>query len=390
MYRLNIVLIGDDESVMPHVRREVLNQWGVVDAQFADISSALSGVWLEADASRLFIVHVTNKSELAQLKRLGGTFVGRPIIAIVDPAKDASILVSAMRAGAAQVVPLPLQPEDFAAAMDCIAVQSGLKSTRARSFAVVGALGGCGTTSVAMNLAYEIAFLKHVHCILVELAVRFGVLANLLDVQPKRTISNLLADLDRLDSHLVREALTEIADNFFLLPGPYEEIAATSPTPDEVFRILSFTDPLAEAVVLDVPCTYDDLYFRALSEADKIVLVCEQKVSSIRGAQMVCETLGNIQPLIVINRYDPKMTGFTAERIGDLLRVPEVYSIGNDPSIAAAANSGWPLRLQAPHSMSLAQIDDLVELLLPSVGQQHDPVEKSSLLGRLGRVLSLS
>ena len=132
----------------------------------------------------MFIVYVDSDEELAQLRRLSGTFVGRPIIALVNPDRDGSMILKAMRAGALQVVPLPLRREDFGAAMDCIAVQFGLARGRAKTIAVAGTTGGCGTTTIALNLAYELAYLKQVNCILMELSLRMGVLASHLDVQP--------------------------------------------------------------------------------------------------------------------------------------------------------------------------------------------------------------
>ena len=61
------------------------------------------------------------------------------------------------RAGAAQVVQLPLDRNDFHSALIMIAAQFGRTSLDRHVFAVTGATGGCGATTIAVNLAAEIA-----------------------------------------------------------------------------------------------------------------------------------------------------------------------------------------------------------------------------------------
>ena len=83
--------------------------------------------------------------------------------------------------------------------------------------------------------------------------------------------------------------------------------------------------------MLDVPCTYNDLYFEVLANAGQVVLVCEQKVPSIRALKLVREALGRADAddseFLVINRYDPKVQGFT---VADLAKLLQVSSMASD------------------------------------------------------------
>ena len=390
MYSSNIVLIGGDEALLPHVRREALNHGATIEAEFPDAPRALKELGANTDATRLFIVYVDSDEELAQLKRLSGTFAGRPIIALVNPDRDGSMILKAMRAGALQVVPLPLRREDFGAAMDCIAVQFGFSRGRAKTIAVAGATGGCGATTIALNLAYELAYLKKVNCILMELSLRMGVLASHLDVQPRYTTSDLLFDMDNVDSYAVNQALTRIVDNFSILPGPYHTIEPSVIQPENVLKLIDFTGYLAQVVVLDVPCTFDDLYFKPLAIADKVVLVTQQKVSSVLGAQMVCDALPDLRPIIVVNRYQAKAAGFSADRLRNLLKCPELTTVVNDAVVGAAADHGRPLRLQGARSRVLADIGKLVDNLVPKELDAKQRTEHLTILGRVRRALALT
>ena len=75
MYCLNIVLIGGDESVLPHVRREALNHGATIEAQFRDIPSAMHVLVGNTNKGPLFIVCVECEVELAQFRRLSGAFI---------------------------------------------------------------------------------------------------------------------------------------------------------------------------------------------------------------------------------------------------------------------------------------------------------------------------
>ena len=182
-----------------------------------------------------------------------------------------------------------------------------------------------------------------------ELSLRMGVLASQLDVQPRFTTSDLLSD-QCMDGDTLKQSLTPIIENLSILSGPYQSIEPINVKSERVLGLIELATHLAEVVVVDVPCTFDDLYFESLSAADAFVLVTQQKVSSIRGVQMVCDALPELPVIVVVNRYDPKTQGFTAERLRTLLKCPGLLTVADDPQVYTAGDQGQPLRLAAPRS----------------------------------------
>ena len=57
-------------------------------------------------------------------------------------------------------------------------------------------------------------------------------------------------------------------------------------------RVVDTLKLIADVVVLDVPCTYDDIYFETLAAANQAILIGEQKLPSIRALKMVREAIG--------------------------------------------------------------------------------------------------
>jgi pilus assembly protein CpaE len=396
MYPLPVILIGHDENVLPHVRRELRDQGVRLGTEFRDIDRALAGLRLAPDEMQLFIVHLEGPESLPKLRQLSGIFVGRPILALLGaPERDPAFLLNAMRAGAAQIAVLPLQAEDFRASLNCIALQFGRSATDTQLLAVSGVTGGCGTTTLAVNLAYEIAHRHGLHCLLLELSFRMGVLATYLNIEPRYTTLDLLRISDRLDVFAVQQALTRVADRLDVLAGPYRAIALPQTSAQDVARLIECAKQLAAVVVLDLPCSYDDLYFETLATANHVVLVGEQKVPSVRALKLVQETLqreaGQCKQHLVINRYDPKVSGFDADRLQRLLQVPRLHTIADDPeAVTAAVNNGRPLRLEAPQAGALADIDALADLLTER-GDRPEPKKATpTVLGRLVHAFGLS
>src|SRR5207237_844237 len=109
-------------------------------------------------------------------------FVGRPLVALVGRDSAAELVFAVNRAGASQVLPLPLGLADLKAALHAVKVRhSSPQSVAARRVvAVSGVTGGCGATTIAINLAYEVSHLFDLSCVLVELAP-MGMIATCLD-----------------------------------------------------------------------------------------------------------------------------------------------------------------------------------------------------------------
>jgi Flp pilus assembly CpaE family ATPase len=92
---------------------------------------------------------------------------------------------------------------------------------------------------------------------------------------------------------------------------------------------------------------------------------------------------------LVINRYDPKIQGFTVLDLNKILQVSRWHTIADDPAaVVAAVNHGVPLRLEAPQSRVLTDIDALARTLLGMGGQPDSNTKALGVLGRMRRAFS--
>jgi pilus assembly protein CpaE len=367
-----IVLVGVDGALEPALRAALRGRALAPAAVCADLDAARDEALRRPGDAHLFIVQFGPGDDPSWLSVLTGSLPGQPVLALLPPGADLAKLLAAQRAGAAQVVPLPWQPDDFLRALDCLALQFAPPARDARVVAVCGVSGGCGATTLALNLAFELAQAggpqRPRSVLLAELVRQMGTLATYLDVEPPLTVHELLCDPSRLTAHGVRQALTAVAPGLDVLVGPYLDITPGAVSPRHLCQLVELCRRLAGLVVLDVPCSFDDLQFETLALADDVVLVGVQSVSSVRTLKMVRDTLEREEGIknqrLVINRYEPAMPGFSAGRLAELLGVDRVLTVANDyPSVMSALNHGKPLQLAAPHSRVLADVRALATSL---------------------------
>jgi pilus assembly protein CpaE len=392
MYNLKIHLIGCDEQVVSAECREILGKWAILDEEFPHPWAMFKSVLNVEGETRLLVVHIRSAEDLPALRRTISTYPKYSILVVLDVHNDPTLVVKCMRAGAAQVVHAPVVVDDLREALECIDGRQGELAKLANVTMVTGAVGGCGTTTVALNLAYELARRDAQRGILMELALRKGMLAYYLNIEPRYTTTSLAADIARIDSFILEGALTSVDDNFGVLVGPYETIETEAIALDSVMRLVQLTRHLAASLVLDVPSTYDEVFFRTLADADRVVLVADQSVAAIRGAQMICHALDQTKPLVIINRYDTKLASLSVDRIQKALPDCELFTLASHPAFMAAANSGQVLRVSEPRCPVLDDFERLLQRLAPSGGEAPLPEKKSgdSIITRLGRALSLS
>jgi pilus assembly protein CpaE len=389
--RKKAILVGCDEAHYLQVRKAMVDCSVDVEAEFPDARSAVDDTRLSQGEERICVMHVRSADDLQQLKWLSESFIGRPLMALVDGDSSPGLLFAVNAAGAGQIVPLPLRAEDLDAALHCIQVRHASPQPIAarRVIAVSGVTGGCGATTIAINLAYEIAEYFKLSCILVELAP-MGMLATCLDVDARHSTYDLLCDMRSVDVHLVEKTLSKITDRFHILPAPFGESEPPTTSPADVLRLLDYVKQLADVVVMDLPTNRSDCCGEAFVAADQIVLVAEQAVPSLRALGYARERLDQAEGIrrqtLVINRYDPSKEGFNVTHLQRLMRTPQLVTIANDyPSVSASLNEGRPLRLQAPGSRVLADIKKLAHMLVSSREQPQQLARESRGLGRLVR-----
>jgi pilus assembly protein CpaE len=390
MRDIPVYLIGCPDPIRSDLTGMVCGVGGTVSGAFPTASAALDRLRPSMTLPPVLVVYVGDTAALNEIRTLRRVAPSSPVLALTGQSE----FIGAMRAGATQVAMTPLEHADFEAALRAIAEQYEPAAKTGRVVSVTGASGGCGATTLAVNLAVELAGLGS-SVVLAEPTLTVGKLALFLDAHPALTTADLFHGGGELDRKTIESALHPVSDRLRLLAADYRSVPSAAFPVDAGIRLVTSVRGAADYVVLDLPCTYDDAFFGTLAAADTVVLVGDQRLPSVRTLQMLTEVLGRTEGAreirVVINKYDPDVPGFTAENLKVMLQVPTVDTVASDgKAVVAAVNAARPLETAAPRSAVRGDILRLAQHLSGATPTGRGFGDgKPALLGRLARAFGL-
>lgn len=369
MYPLKAILIGCNEHETGLLRHELSNLVVDIEDRFAALDDIMKQRQAISELPCFFLVRVNSGEDLNTIQVLLRAFKGKPVLALMNTDRDQSAVLRTFAAGAAQAILLPLKPSELRVALETLALQFGYDTGAARVIAVSSVTGGCGATTLAINLAWEVATVYEKDCILVELSAHLGRLALNLDLKPKVSTYDVLTQSGPLDIENVKWGLIKLMERLQVLAGPWKLPARVPVAAERFHQLIEQLRQLASVVVVDVPSSFDEVYWDTLQQADNVLLVGEQSVPSIHDLAVVREALD--QPgrrgeySFVINKYDSSERTFGLARLRELLPASVLHTVALDvKAFRACLNNGTVLRNEVPNSRALQDIDALARTLV--------------------------
>lgn len=263
-------------------------------------------------------------------------------VAIVATALDSALMLESMRAGVSEAIPEPLTSESIQAALGRVIVHQA-EAVQNRVYAVVGAKGGVGATTIAVNLAAALARVLD-NALLVDLNFAAGDAAVFLGVEPRFTIAEALENTHRLDEAFLRSLVVRSRAGLDLL-GSSARVAPGSIDASKLRALLDFLMRYYHALVLDVP-RLDASLLASLDGATAIFVVVNHELPTLRSAHRLVASLKQRygdRVGVVVNRSD-KSAEIGLEDIEKTVGVKISHVFPNDYRQAVAAiNKGQPL-----------------------------------------------
>ncbi len=313
-----------------------------------------------------------------------GSFKRRHVgasIVLVASALDPTLILDAMRAGITECITEPVTPSHLEAAITRVVAQRA-PEVAGESFVFIGAKGGVGTTTVAVNVATALAQAKQ-KTLVIDLHIAYGDAAVFLGAEPKFSIVDALDNLHRLDDALFRTLVTTTKSGVDLL-GSSSPTQVWTADVQRIRRLIEFALDRYRYVIIDCPRA-DGTILDALEAATRIVLVANQELAALRTASrmaaMLRQRYRSERVMVVVSRFDQASEiGHTdVERVvGTSVRhvMPSDYR-----SSLEALNRGTPLILKN-HSRLASSLESLACELGGMTPPSAAP-KSGGLLGRL-------
>lgn len=374
--QLNSVIVDADTTN----RQELagfLGQFGVNPiAQLASIEG-LSGLLSRGDAPQLVIINLDPDSH-ENLKKIGSLPREYPNISffVMSQKLDATLLMEAMHMGVKEFIPVPVVEEKFAAAVERVASSHGM-GKRAKIVHVIPTMGGCGSTTVACNLAALLA--QKNKTALLDLDLIGGGVASYFDVRPRYTLSDVMESAEKVDKQLLDNALVVHQKSQLAILArpdlPEDTLRVSQPGFQRLNNVLA---RMFDFVVIDSVMSIEPLYSEAIKAADTNLIVMQLNVPSAKNAERFVGALrrmgidaGKIK--IVVNRYVKKGCDIEPDEVERALGLKIAWMIPNDfKNAIASINYGEPVVLRAPRSEISTSIQGLVAQL--AAARKPEPI----------------
>jgi pilus assembly protein CpaE len=269
-------------------------------------------------------------------------------VVIVASQFDPTLMLEAMRAGVTEWVAEPVTAPSLTAAVQRVLAQRAPKASLGHVFAFLGAKGGVGTTTVAVNVATALAAMPPRKALLIDLHLAHGDAAVFLGAEPRFSTADGLENIHRLDEAYLKGLVTATKSGVHLLASADRPIV-TSTESKHVRELIEFAAHRYSYVVLDVPRS-DMTMLDSLEMASSIIVVANQELATVRRAGALALTLrqryGKDRVGVVINRFDrnadigredvERVTGGSVRQV-----IPSDYRIALD-----GLNKGQPVVVQ--------------------------------------------
>jgi pilus assembly protein CpaE len=308
-------------------------------------------------------------------------------VVIIAPTMDPALMLEAMRAGVGEFVTDPFTAADLKAAIERVLGQQVATTSRGQVLAFVGAKGGVGTTTIAVNVAVALTSELSSPVLMTDLHVAVhGDAALLLGVEPRFSVADALENTNRLDAAYLKGLVVKSKVGLDVLASPDRPLLR----PPDAAQVRALLERLCGnygSVVLDVPRT-DFGVLDALEPVTAVALVVNQELPTIRRAAQIAALLrqryGKDKVATVVSRYDSR-ADIGQEDIERVVGLPVWAVLPSDyRKVIAAANAGRPL-VSDNHSRLAASVVQLAHRLANLSGEsaKRPPAKPAGRLGGL-------
>jgi len=354
---------GEDTTEMLHVEQ---------------LSAALDLLAIESFDVILLDLGLPDSSGIETFDRMYEEYPDVPVV-VLSGLDDESVAISAVERGAQDYLTkgnlsgsMLLRALRYAITRHGVqarAMNHAQPGRQSHVLAFIGAKGGVGTTTVALNVASALVR-KGNSVVAVELRSHVGTFAGQLGTDPVQTLDDLVElDPAGITTDSLPPRLFTLPSGLRVLFGPQDASGAVTIDPELVRAIVEVLATMFDYVVLDLPAAPSELSRLALQDAWRVALVSEPEPTSVRTGRAIVDMLhawgitGQLVGAIVMNRVAMPM-GINMDEVRTSLGCPVVSVVPLAPEdCAMSLHESSPVVLMRPESPVAVRLSEIADQL---------------------------
>ena len=301
---------------------------------------------------------------------------------LISENSDPAVLMQAIKTGAKEFFILPLKEEEVKTALK--ELKKKIKRANRRNspkigqiITVVGSKGGIGTTTVAVNLAVNLAQKKSVQSVaLIDMNMMFGEIPLFLEIKPGYHWGEIVKNISRLDSTFLMNTLSKHSSGIHILPSPGSLNGSASVAPEMMGHLAGFMQKLFDFVIIDAGQSANEITLKVLEMSDNILLMSLLSLPCISNTNKLLQSISDLGFLpeerirIVINRYLTK-SEISLQDAEESIHKKIFWTIPNDyDTTMSAINNGKPLSEIAAKAQITRNLNNLADTFAPKEENQ--------------------
>ena len=256
---------------------------------------------------QIVLVDITDlsKEELNNIKEIKN-YTQKFIITSYDFSTDN--IVKALRIGAKDFLPKPILKDDLIRAVERVENYKHSENS-AEIISVYSNKGGIGKTTIAVNLASELANVTGEKVALVDLNLQLGDVSTFLNIKSSFDAGYIIRKLVSSNKVSVEKMLEQYKDtNLYILSDPSYIEQSESITPMLIEKLFTNLKQAFQYIVVDMSSNIDANTLKILDLSDKIMFTMIVNIPSIRNAQRCLNLFksrnySKDKVKLIINRY---------------------------------------------------------------------------------------
>ncbi len=185
---------------------------------------------------------------------------------------------------------------------------------------VHGLAGGVGATTLAVNLAWELANVEKEKapkvCVL-DFDMQFGSVATFLDLPRREYVYELLSDTESMDMDAFLQALDTFDGKLGVLTAPADILPLDMIGPEDVQRLLDFASASFDYVIVDMPTTITQWTETVLGDSHVYLAALELDMRSAQNTLRMLRALKSedlpYEKLRYVLNRSPKFTDLSGK-----------------------------------------------------------------------------
>lgn len=219
-------------------------------------------------------------------------------------------IIKALRLGAKEFLPKPVLREDLVRVLSMLAsIFPENEVSQSKIITVYSNKGGIGKTTIAVNLAAELAKVTKDKVALVDLNLQLGDISTFLNLNPPFDVNYVIRRLIDKEENILIKGFEKYKDlSLYVLSDPSYIEQSESITTQQITTLFSALKKVFPYIVVDMSSNIDPISLKILDSSDWIMFTTIVNIPAIRNAQR-CLNLFRSRKYpsnkvkIVINRY---------------------------------------------------------------------------------------